>query len=140
MDVSIKKPHYIETKRGIKIWELIADSANHLKKERATLFNHFKLTFFTKEGKKHILTGDRGKVKDETKDIEVRGNITAILEGGYVIKTDALKYDSEKRKIYGDGMVYINGPNVKIVGKGVLIDLDKEKFILLKNVKTKIVR
>src|SRR3990170_7108877 len=59
IDLSIKNLHYTETKKGIKSWELIADSANHVKSKGITIFNNFKVTFFTKDGKKHFLTGDK---------------------------------------------------------------------------------
>jgi LPS export ABC transporter protein LptC len=140
VDLSIKSLHYIEIKKGVKLWELVADSADHIKNKKITVFNNFKVSFFTKSGKKHILTGEKGEMKDDTKDMDAKGNIVATLDGGYILKTGSLRYDSKKRVIFGNDMVYIKGPNVKIVGKGILIDINKEKLILLKNVKTEIVR
>ena len=48
------------------------------------------------------LFSDSGKVFNKTNDLEVWGNVIVISDSGVVLKTDLLKWNNSKQKIYTD--------------------------------------
>ncbi len=70
----------------------------------------------------------------QTRDVEIEGNIIAKSSDGYELRTESLKFIQASRKIMTKSPVVIKSPRFKLVGLGMVIDLDSQSFRLLNRV------
>ncbi|MDP3284173.1 MAG: LPS export ABC transporter periplasmic protein LptC [Desulfobacterales bacterium] len=124
--ISIEKIHQTSTKNGVVEWSLEARSASYSEDKKEAFFEDLSVTFFTKENMKIYLTADKGILKTESSDIEIRGNITVKNED-YVLKTGKINYDNEKRIIFSEVPVEISGKSLNLVAGSMTIDLNTNK-------------
>jgi LPS export ABC transporter protein LptC len=124
--ISIEKIHQTSTKNGVVEWSLEARSASYSEDKKKAFFEDLSVTFFTKENMKIYLTADKGILKTESSDIEIRGNITVKNED-YVLKTGKINYDNEKRIIFSEVPVEISGKSLNLVAGSMTIDLNTNK-------------
>ena len=135
-DLKLDRVHYTETREGVKEWELEATSAQYFKEESAVLFDKVKATFFAKEGQKYALVGDRGKFNPQTKEIEIFDGTRLESSDGYQMRTRSLKYQSGKRELSTADAVEIDGPQLRVEGIGLIVDLDRQWLQVLRQVTT----
>lgn len=135
-DADLKGISYTQTKDGFKEWLLTADSGSYFEDKGLVSLAHIHMTFYRRDGKRIILTGERAKLDAVTKDIEVNGNVIVIPDEGYRLKTDSLKYCASKRYIYTQDRVYMIGQNVSVEGMGMEFHVDSKRIIILRDVKT----
>lgn len=135
-DISIAKARYVETRDGRKEWELEADSARYFKNDDLIAFENMKVVFYSKNGANYVLEGKQGKLKNDTKDMDVSGDVVVTSSDGYKLLTDSLKYTAAVKQISTKDRVIFTGPNIRIEGIGFLADMVTEKVSVLANVKT----
>jgi LPS export ABC transporter protein LptC len=76
------------------------------------------------------LRADRGKVNDNTKDLEAYDNIVFKSDSGTVVKTDYLFWDSESKKVRSDKFVTITSPKEHIQGYGFEADQSLKNYVI----------
>ena len=135
-DLKLDRVHYTETHEGVKEWELEATSAQYFKDESAVLFDKVKATFFAKEGQTYTLVGDKGKFNPQTKEIEIFDGTRLQSSGGYKMRTRSLKYQPGKRELSTADAVEIEGPQLRVEGIGLIVDLDRQWLRVLREVTT----
>ncbi|MBS1493345.1 MAG: LPS export ABC transporter periplasmic protein LptC [Bacteroidetes bacterium] len=64
------------------------------------------------------LTGRRGKVEDNTKDIEIYDSVRVVNKSGSELKTSKLLWKNKTQKVYSDVFVSIKTPKERIEGVG----------------------
>jgi len=124
--ISIEKIHQTSTKNGVVEWSLDANSASYNEDKKEAVFEDLSVVFFTKDNLKIHLTADKGILKTESSNIEIRGNITVKNED-YVLKTGKINYDNEKRIIFSKVPVEISGKSLNLVAGSMTIDLNTNK-------------
>lgn len=124
--ISIEKIHQTSTKNGVVEWSLDANSASYNEDKKEAIFEDLSVVFFTKDNLKIHLTADKGILKTESSNIEIRGNITVKNED-YVLKTVKINYDNEKRIIFSKVPVEISGKSLNLVAGSMTIDLNTNK-------------
>ncbi len=136
VDMQIGDIHYEQTdKNASKEWELNAKAAQYFKGENKVVFQSIELTFFSGEGKAYKLTADEGELHTDSKDVKVSGNVIVLTEEGYHVKADSFEYNAEERKIFTNDRVRLSGKELDMTGKGMVVDLEKEKLYILGEVK-----
>ncbi len=135
-DVVVNNVNYTEDKDGKKQWELEALKAQYFKEGDLTIFENVNLTVYAKNGKTYVVKGKSGKLMNETRDVEINGNVTVTSEDGYKLNTESLKYAADKKQITTNDRVLFTGPKMDVEGTGLLIDINKETVSILKNVRT----
>lgn len=135
-DVVVSKVHYIEDKDGKKEWELEANRAEYFKGGDVTELEDVKITFYSKDGKRYEAKGTNGTLMNETKDVELRGDVVVTSANGYKLTTTILNYSSNKRQISTKERISIDGSKIYAQGTGLVLDLNKETVSILKNVRT----
>ena len=136
VDMQIGDIHYEQTdKNASKEWELDAKSAQYFKGENKIVLQSIELTFFSGEGKAYKLTADHGELYTDSKDVKVSGNVIFLTAEGYHVQADSFKYNAEERKISTNDRVHLSGKELVMTGKGMVVDLDKEKLYILGEVK-----
>ncbi|MCX8116553.1 MAG: LPS export ABC transporter periplasmic protein LptC [Desulfobacterota bacterium] len=133
-DQRMEKVHLVEEKAGKKIWELEAkaiaqyESDLHLQEVRAI--------YYAKDGRSFTLTGDRAKVHQERKDMEISGNVLLLSSDGYRLKTRSISYRHGERRAETDDFIEFEGEGVHLTGKGMRIDLEEKTFKVFSQVRT----
>jgi LPS export ABC transporter protein LptC len=135
-DLKLDRVRYTETREGIKEWELEATCAQYFKEESTVFFDNVKATFFGKNGETYVLVGEKGKFNPQTKAIEVFNGITLSSSDGYQMRTRSLKYQAEKRELSTSDAVEITGPQLRVEGIGLIVELDRQQMKVLHQVTT----
>lgn len=126
IDVSIDSLHLIEEEGGKRQWELNASKAEVINSKGITLLKDIQMVFFQKNRENLSLSADTGIIQNDTKNIELSGNIKVSSKQGYRLNTNNLKWTSEHRIIQTDDEIKISGKNLTITGKGMTINIDAE--------------
>jgi len=140
VDLQIKDVHYTDVSESGMKWEVTADTARYIKKDNVALFEKVAVRLITREGKTFLLTGDKGRVQTDTKDMKISGNVKIVSNSGDAFTTDYLLYKNGEQKFQTDAPVTMENGRLKIVGKGMTLSLKDEKLELLSGVKARIGR
>ena len=135
-DIRIEKARYTETKDGQKEWELEADSAQYFKNDNLTAFENVKVIFYSKNGVNYTLIGREGRLRNDSKDMDIVGDVVVTSSDNYQLKTDSLQYIADVRQISSKDKVFFTGPGINIEGTGFLADMVTEMVSVFANVRT----
>lgn len=135
-DAHLEKIRFVEDKRGQKTWELEAKSIQQYQDQNIILLEEVKVTFFTKEGRSFIISGKQGKVYQDSNDMELVGDVLLTSSDGYRLKTRSLSYHHLERRMSTPDPIEIEGEQIRVVGKGMQVDMEAEVFKVLDQVKT----
>jgi LPS export ABC transporter protein LptC len=135
-DARLEKIRFVEDKHGRKTWELEAKSIQQYQGQNILLLEEVKVTFFTKEGRSFIISGNQGKVYQDSKNMELVGDVVLTSSDGYRLKTHSISYHHSEKKVTTPDPVEIEGEQIRLVGKGMLVDMDAKIFKVLNQVKT----
>ena len=102
--------HLVEAKGKGKEWELWADRALRPKENEQWTIEKVKVDFYADNGVMYNVTGDKGQVQPEKKDIRIEGNVVTRSSNGYIFKSQYVDYDSKARKLVSPGAVEMIGP------------------------------
>lgn len=135
--VELKNVAYSTTNiDNFKEWDLVADSAQYLQGEKRVLLENLSVTVYRPNGKVYKLRGRKGDFNTDTRDIKIRGSVWGAMPDNTTINTESLDYDHQKRLITTKDKIFIRRNNkFALEGKGMVIDLAKEKLSILSNVK-----
>jgi len=135
-DSRIEKVHFVEEKHGRKTWELEAKSMQHYPEQNLMVLEDVKLTFFAEDGRTFTLTGKQGKVQQDTKNMELQGDVVATSSDGYHFKTQSVAYDHQQKKIQTPDPVELDGDQLRLKGRGMLVDVEARTVKVLHEVRT----
>jgi LPS export ABC transporter protein LptC len=123
--LAIGNVHQVSTRDGIKEWILDARAAHVIDESKQLMLEDVAVVYFVKDGKEVRLTASRGRLKTETKDIEVTGQVV-LTYSDYTLKTEQMNYD------HGRKMLFSSTP-VTIIGDAINLKADSMKYDLTAN-------
>ena len=135
--VELKNVAYSTTNNdNFKEWDLNAESAQYLQAEKRVILENLTVNVYRPNGKIYIIRGQHGDLNTESRDIKMHGDIWGQMPDNTTIQTETIDYDHTKRLITTQDRVFIrrNG-RFALEGKGMIIDMAKEKMTILNNVK-----
>lgn len=89
------------------------------------------LIVYDKQGKQESeLKADKGKMTDNSDDLEVNGNVKIVNVKGETLKTDILVWNKKDKKIRSEGNVEIFTNDEKIWGTGFEADENFTNYII----------
>jgi LPS export ABC transporter protein LptC len=135
-DMRLEKIRFVEDKHGRKTWELEAKSIQQYQDQNIVMLEEVKVTIYTEEGQSFVLSGRQGKIHQNTKDMELVGDVVLTSNDGYRLKTHSVAYHHHDRKVTTSDSVEIEGKQIRLVGRGMLVDLEARTFKILSQVKT----
>jgi LPS export ABC transporter protein LptC len=138
VDLQIKDFVYTEVGQQNSKWEVKAQTAKYLKNQNLALFDQVQIKLTTAENKIYVMTGDKGQMLTDKKDIEIKGNVVIISESGDRFSTDYLKYSDAEKKFYTDASVIMENKRMKIKGIGLTLFMNTGELNLSSAVKAKI--
>lgn len=131
----------VETSDGKREWELWADQALGYSSRGSWNAINVRVVFFSDDGLRFTVTGDRGHIKTNSKDMLIEGNVVTRTSNDYNFFTESMIYNSSARELTTTHPVRIKGPRdakgyrMNLKGIGMRAEL-KESFIFIhKNVK-----
>lgn len=135
-DMRLEEIHLVEEKYGKRTWELEAKQINQYQDRNVLILKDIKAKIYLKDGKIFNISGTEGRFYQDSKNMELSGNVELHSSDGYRLKTDSLFFDNSKKKISTEDFVEIEDGKVNIRGKGLVIDIEAKVFKLLGQVKT----
>ena len=135
-DLKLDRVHYLETREGVKEWELEAVSAVYFKDENSIVLEKVRAVFYGKGQESYVLLGEKGKYNTQTKVIEVSDGVKIDSSQGYCLRTRSLTYQSERRELRTSDPVEMKGPDLEVTGVGMVVDLNQQRVKILGGVTT----
>jgi LPS export ABC transporter protein LptC len=135
-DLKLDRVHYTETREGMKEWELEAASAVYYQAKEIIVLEKVRGTFYGKNEESYTLVGERGSFNTQTKVIEVYDGVKIDSSHGYHMRTQSLQYRADQRELATSDPVEINGPDMRIQGVGMVVELNRECLKILGGVTT----
>ena len=137
-DTHLEKVRFVEDKRGEKTWELEAKSVHQYQAQNIMVLEDVKVTFYAKEGRTFFLTGKQGKVYQDSKNVELVGDVVLTSSDGYRLKTHSVSYRHLQKIASSPDPVEIEGEQIRLTGKGMLVNMEDKTFKILSQVKTQL--
>lgn len=134
-DLKIEGVHLTRAVAGKMEWELRARSADFFREEGVTRLDAPKVVFFGNGDKRIELTGSKGEVFNNTNDLAVSGDVRIVSSNGYTLRSDFLRYYSEKKIVTTESKVFMNGKGIDMEGAGMVADIERELIFIKKGVK-----
>jgi LPS export ABC transporter protein LptC len=122
---------------GMK-WEIIADTARYQKKENLAFLEKLTVKLVTRENRTFVMTGDRGRLNTESRDMEIEGNVDIVSDNGDRFRTDRLRYLNAAKLIETEGPVVLENKSLRVSGVGMTLSLEEKKVALLSQVRASI--
>lgn len=135
-DQRLEKIHLIEEKHGQKTWELEAKAIYQYQEEHLILLEDVKVIYYAKDGRSFTLSGSRGKVHQVSKDLELTGDVFLRSTDGYQLKTESMTYQHSSKQVRTLDPVEFEGEQIRMTGKGMLVDMEAKTFKILSQAKT----
>ena len=135
-DSRIEKIRFVEDKEGRKTWELEAKAMQQYQGQNTMVLEDVKLTFFSKDGRTFTVTGKEGKVNQDTKNMELTGDVIVASSDGYRLKTHSMAYNHKEKRIRTQDAVELDGEQLWLRGRGMLVDMEAHTVNILHEVRT----
>jgi LPS export ABC transporter protein LptC len=136
-DMQLEKIRLVEDKHGKKTWELDAKTIQQYQDQNVILLEDVKVTFYTMDGRSFILSGNRGKIHQDSKNMELVGDVLLTSSDGYRLKTHSVSYLHADRKVTTSDPVEIESKEIQVVGTGMQVDMEAKTIKILKQAKTR---
>jgi LPS export ABC transporter protein LptC len=135
-DQRLEKIRFVEEKHGKKTWELEAKAIYQYQGQNILLLEDVKVIYYAKDGRSFTLSGDKGKVHQDSKDMELVGNVILTSTDGYRLKTQSMTYQHLSKQVRTPDPVEFEGEQIHLTGKGMLVDMEAKTFKVLSQAKT----
>jgi LPS export ABC transporter protein LptC len=122
-DYRLKQVHLQEQGRDGSRWQLDAEYSETFEEQNKTTMK--KVTVKVDQPSKGdqasrswTVTGDEGDLNQETKNVELRGNVILISSDGLRLETDRLRWDAEAQRAWTEDPVVIYRAGAVVRGTG----------------------
>ncbi|MEK6591277.1 MAG: LPS export ABC transporter periplasmic protein LptC [Nitrospinota bacterium] len=130
IDLIMRRVRLVEKRSGQKEWELLAKRAELDKSINKINLVDIKATFYPADKRPIIVSSKKGIVNNESKDIELSGDVFIKSDDGYKLNTEHLLWIASQRMLETDGFVKITGERFKITGNGLISKIDSQDITI----------
>ncbi|MCU0594920.1 MAG: LPS export ABC transporter periplasmic protein LptC [Desulfobacterota bacterium] len=135
--IRLKDIHYVQDDPSRKVtWALDASEARLSKDQQVVTFMDFHLTLEPENKPRVTVQGKQGEFDKRTGRLELQGDLIGETENGLRFATEQAVYNHKQGSLETDKDVKISGPLFSIEGKGLFLDVGKEKMQILNNATT----
>lgn len=131
----IENVHYSSTHGGKTDWELDAKTAVRRKSDDAVALETVVMLIHSKSGEVYTLTARDAVYRQSAAVVDASGGVTVATKAGITMKTESVEYSAKSKKATTDNAVRISSENMTVTGSGLVMEPDKGRFSLLRNVK-----
>lgn len=140
-DMTMDNFHFTQTGKDKIEWEVRAARAKLFKDENKAVLDDMTAAFVTPQGIRLELKGDEGIFNTDSHDMYIRkrdNQIRVISSNGYTMQTDSLFWNNKKRMVITEDAVLIEGPQLKVKGRGFRINAVSQQLEVLADVEATI--
>ncbi|MGH7384104.1 MAG: LPS export ABC transporter periplasmic protein LptC [Candidatus Rokuibacteriota bacterium] len=121
-DYRLKQVRLQEMGRDGSRWQLDAEYSETFEEQNTTVMKKvtIKVDQPSRSGdaRSWTVTGDEGDLNQETKNVELRGNVVLISSDGLRLETERLRWDADTQRAWTDEPVTIYRPGAVVRGTG----------------------
>jgi LPS export ABC transporter protein LptC len=117
-------------------WVLDASEARLSKDQQVVTFVNFHVTLEPENRPRVTMEGKQGEYDKRTGRLVLQGDLKGETEDGYHFTTEEAVYHHKEGYLETDKEVKISGDFFSVEGKGLFLDVGKEKLQILSNVTT----
>jgi LPS export ABC transporter protein LptC len=117
-------------------WVLDASEAKLSKDQQIVTFLNFHVTLEPKDRPRVTMQGKQGEYDKRTGRLVLQGDLRGQTEDGYRFTTEQAVYHHKEGYLETDRAVKISGDFFSVEGKGLFLDMGKEKLQILSDVTT----
>ena len=140
---SMSDAYLVGTKGEGKEWEVWSKKAVQAKSNTDWELKEVRAKLYGENGVVYTVTGDKGLVNLERKDMHINGHVVTHSSNGYVFHTDGASYLSKLRKLISQSDVQMTGPpdetgeRLEMTGNDLLADMNTNDIKVNHNVKAR---
>ena len=135
-DMHMEKIRLVEDKNGRKSWELEARAMQQFHDQNVISIEDVKVTYYTKEGRTVVISGDQGTFSQDSKNMELVGNVALSSSDGYRFRTHSIAYNHCEKKVTTADPVELEGDEIRMTGRGMVVDMEGKVIRVLSQVRT----
>ncbi len=136
-DVTLRQIHMVETRDGVKLWELLADRAEVHEQEGYTLLTQerhpVEVILFSNQGRLSC-TATRATIDMKTRDVRLEGAVHATSDQGTELTTELLRWRAASKRVQTDRPVTISRGGLVSRGRGLEAETDLERVRIFQNI------
>jgi LPS export ABC transporter protein LptC/lipopolysaccharide transport protein LptA len=137
--IEAEKLKYTESEGGKTLYEIESGQAKFFKDESRTEFTDIRVTFFYQDQYEIVVTGKRGVLNTDTKDITISDDVKITAASDYTMTATTLTYNADRHEIFTDDTISVTGPKADFSGKGLSFKMDTEELFIDSDVATTII-
>lgn len=136
IDLALQNLHYTQNEDGQRRWTLDADKAEYLKESSTARLEEVRLVYYKTQsfGDVH-LKAERGELAQDSRELDVWGNVVLTTERQETFFTDRLHYSDQQRRLSTESNIRVVSPRLELTGTGLQVDVDKGHLIVKDNVR-----
>lgn len=108
-----------EEKDGVKIWDLTADHLEVDIDSRNAEMTGITGHFYQKDGRSAEVTADHGSYDNETKNIQIDGNVKITTSDGATLTSDELLWTAEQGMLSAIGQAKVSNDTIRAWGERI---------------------
>lgn len=116
----IQSLHLVESKSGSRDWELFAETAENTQAKGSWELQNVRVLFYNNDQVDFVVTGKRGTIDDQSKNMQIQGDVVTKSSNGYTFQSELVSYLSAQRIIRSPDAIKMQGPDDD-KGKGLVL-------------------
>ena len=124
-EIALGSLEHTATQDGKTQWRLKAETARLMDGKTKLMLTNPHVVFYLDDGKEVVMTADQGILETPSNNIAATGNVV-INNRDYYMKTEALRYSHEERKLTSDRRVHITGSWAELSADRMDLDLNTD--------------
>jgi LPS export ABC transporter protein LptC/lipopolysaccharide transport protein LptA len=117
---SMQGVHLVESRQGNRDWELFSQSAENNRGKGSWKLQEVRVLFYNNDKVDFTVTGQKGSIDAEKKNMKIEGNVVTKSSNGYVFQSNSVTYFSAERLIVSPDVIRMQGPPDDR-GKGLIL-------------------
>ncbi len=135
VDLALADLHYTQNEEGQRRWTLDADKAEYQRGSSLAKLDVVRLLFYsTKEYGDINLQADKGQLMQETRQVDVWGNVILRTARGEKLYTERLHYDDSNHQLSTGDPIRFLSSQLELTGTGLQVDIDHGRMLVKDNV------
>ena len=127
---------YNDVREGQAGWSIHAATARYFDDSQETVLSQVNAVFFLKDGNRIALQGEKGVLHNDSKNMEIMGNVRVSYGDGYQLLTDRLFYERHGELLHTPAAVRFEGEGITLNGLGMRLEMGRQTLSILKNIET----
>lgn len=136
VDLGLENVHYSQNEGGTKSWELDAGRADYQRDAGELTLNKVRFVYYMDNDSGTLTTrSGQGSFNRNSRQLFLNGDVMVVADSGEKLQTPSLQFDLENKQARTDGVVQIENSQMRLSGRGMLLDIRQEQLQLFADVR-----